>query len=132
MDCHIIFDVKMEDFRRKDRLVAGGRVTDPPATIIYVSVVSRQTVRISFALADLNDFPLKVVSIQNYYITAPVTKKIWTVLGPEFGEDSGRKSIVVRSLYGLNSSGTVFWINLSDCMPIIKMKDCLRSPLYSR
>ena len=27
VNCHMIFDVKMEDFRRKDRLVAGGHVT---------------------------------------------------------------------------------------------------------
>ena len=26
--CHVIFDVKMEDFRRKSRLVAGGHMTD--------------------------------------------------------------------------------------------------------
>lgn len=30
--CHMIFDVKMEDFRRKARLVAGGHVTKAPAT----------------------------------------------------------------------------------------------------
>jgi hypothetical protein len=28
--CHIIFDVKMEDFRRKARFVAGGNTTDTP------------------------------------------------------------------------------------------------------
>jgi hypothetical protein len=28
--CHMIFDVKMEDFRRKARLVAGGHTIDTP------------------------------------------------------------------------------------------------------
>jgi hypothetical protein len=28
--CHMIFDVKMEDFRRKVRFVAGGHTTDAP------------------------------------------------------------------------------------------------------
>ena len=42
--CHIIFDVKMEDFRRKARLVAGGHVTEAPATLTYASVVSRESV----------------------------------------------------------------------------------------
>ncbi len=42
--CHMIFDVKMEDFRRKARLVAGGHVKKAPASITYASVVSRETV----------------------------------------------------------------------------------------
>ena len=65
-------------------------------------------------LADLNDFPVKVADIQNAYLTAPVTEKIWTVLRPEFGEESGRKAIVVRALYGLNSAGAAFQNNLAD------------------
>ena len=46
----------------------------------------------------------------------PVTEKIQTVLGPEFGEDSGRKAIVVRALYGLKSARATFWNHLEDCM----------------
>ena len=55
VNCHIIFDVKMEDFRRKYRLVAGSHTINPPSTIIYASVVSRETVRIALTLAALND-----------------------------------------------------------------------------
>ena len=51
---HMIFDVKIEDFRRKARLLTGGHVTEPPATITYVGVVSREIVRIVLALAALN------------------------------------------------------------------------------
>jgi len=40
INCHLIFDVKMEDFRRKARLVAGGPMTDTPTTNTYASVVS--------------------------------------------------------------------------------------------
>jgi hypothetical protein len=39
--CHMIFDVKMEDFRRKARFVAGGHITDAPHITTYASVVSR-------------------------------------------------------------------------------------------
>jgi hypothetical protein len=35
--CHMIFDVKMEDFKRKARLVAGGHRTKAPATITYAT-----------------------------------------------------------------------------------------------
>ena len=44
--CHMIFDIKLgENFRRKARYVAGGHVTDPPSSITYSSVVSREAVR---------------------------------------------------------------------------------------
>jgi hypothetical protein len=39
--CHLIFDVKMEDFRRKARFVAGGHTTGTPHAMTYASVVSR-------------------------------------------------------------------------------------------
>ena len=108
VNCHMIFDVKMEDFRRKARLVAGGHVTKPPATITYASIVSRETVRIALTLAALNGLEVKVADIQNAYITAPVTELIWTVLGPEFGEDAGKKALLIRALYGLKSAGAAF------------------------
>ena len=52
--CHMIFDIKMEIFRRKARLVAGGHMTTVPAAVTYASVVSRETVRVALTLADLN------------------------------------------------------------------------------
>jgi hypothetical protein len=38
--CHMIFDVNMEDFRRKVRFVAGGHTMDTPHDMTYVSVLS--------------------------------------------------------------------------------------------
>ena len=35
--CQMIFDIKTEDLRHKSRLVAGGHITNPPATIMYAS-----------------------------------------------------------------------------------------------
>ena len=63
--CHMIFDVKMEDFRRKARLVAGGHVTKTPATLTYASVVSQETVRITLLLAALNDIDIWAVDVSN-------------------------------------------------------------------
>jgi hypothetical protein len=37
--CHMIFDVKMEVFRRKARFVVGGNTTDTPHAMTYASVV---------------------------------------------------------------------------------------------
>ncbi len=70
------FDVKMEDFRYKARLVAGGHLTKAPATITYASVVSRETVRLALTFVSLNDLKVKVGDVLNAYITTPVKKKV--------------------------------------------------------
>jgi hypothetical protein len=41
ISCHMIFDVKMEDFRHNAMFVAGGHTTDTPHAMTYASVVSR-------------------------------------------------------------------------------------------
>jgi hypothetical protein len=69
-------------------------MTDAPATTTFASVVSRETVQIALALAGLNDLQVTVSDIENAYITAPCTQKIWTILGPEFGPDAGKSAIV--------------------------------------
>ena len=55
----MIFDIKMENFRRKARLVSGGHMTTVPADVTYASVVLRETVGISLTLTDLNDMEVK-------------------------------------------------------------------------
>ncbi len=104
----MIFDIKMEDFRRKARLVAVGHMTKAPATIPYASVVSCETVRIALLMAALNDLNVKVGDVLNAYITAPITEKVWTVLGPEFNTDAGKSAIIVCALYGLKTAGAAF------------------------
>jgi hypothetical protein len=99
--CHLIFDVKMEDFRRKAQYVAGGHTNEAPKTLTYASVVSQESVRIALTLAALNDLTVKTADIENAYLTAPISEKIWCVLGPEFGNDAGATAVIVRSLCGL-------------------------------
>jgi hypothetical protein len=69
--------------------VAGGHLTKAPATITYASVVSHETVRLALTFASLNDLEVKVGNVLNAYITASVKEKVWTIIGPEFGHDSG-------------------------------------------
>ena len=42
--CHMIFDVKMENFRQKGQLVTSGYMRETPATMTYASVVFCGTV----------------------------------------------------------------------------------------
>jgi hypothetical protein len=121
--CHMIFDIKMEDFRRKARFVAGGNTAYTPHVITYASVVSRESVRVSLTLAALN-LDVKMADIENAYLTAPITDKIWTVLGPEFGDGAWKFALIVRALYGLKSAGAAFSNHLSECMKHLGWNPC--------
>ena len=55
---------------------------------------------------------------------APVTEKIWTVLGPEFGENAESKAILVHALSGLNISGAAFLNHLADFMYRVVFLPC--------
>ena len=59
VQCHMVFDIKMEDLRHKARLVAGCHMTKTSATITCASIVSRETVRIALMIATLNDLEAK-------------------------------------------------------------------------
>eukprot|EP00978_Attheya_sp_CCMP212_P021101 scaffold61252_cov61-Attheya_sp.AAC.4 len=85
IQCHMIFDVKMDTFQRKAQYVAQGNMTEAPATLAYAAV---------------NGLNMKTVDIANAFLQAPVLEKIWTICGLEFGPDEGRKAILVRALYG--------------------------------
>jgi hypothetical protein len=65
-------------------------------------------VHLALTFASLNDLEVKVGDVLNAYITAPVKEKVWNILGPEFGLDSGKSAIIVCALYGLKSAGAAF------------------------
>jgi hypothetical protein len=115
--CHMNFEVKM-DFTRKARFIAGGHMTDPPPFLTYSTVVSRDSVRIGFLLAALNNLDLVSIDIGNAYLQAKNKERVYTIAGPEFGELQGQKIIIVRALYGLKSSRAAwhdhFAANLHD------------------
>ena len=95
VQCHMVFDTKMEDFRQKARLVAGGHMTKALTTIIYTSIVLRETVSLALVITTLNDLQVKSGNILNVYAQAPVTKKVWTTLCPEFGKDARKPAVIV-------------------------------------
>ena len=98
----MIFDIKMDRrFKPKACYVSGGHTTDPPSPITYYSVVYRDSIRIAFTLADLNDVEIRDADIGNAYLNAKCQEKIWTVTGTEFGSEKGELMLVVCALYDL-------------------------------
>jgi hypothetical protein len=111
--CHLIFDIKL-DGTYKARYVAGGHLTDPPTSMTYASVVSRESVRIAFLVAALNDLDILAGDIQNAYLNANTTEKVHFYAGPEWGCDEGRCIVIVRALYGLKSSALAWRNHISS------------------
>jgi hypothetical protein len=106
--CHMNFEVKM-NFTRKARFVAGGHMTEPPAHLTYSSVVSRDSVRLAFLLAALNDLDLLAADIGNAYLNANTREKVHTVCSLEFGHQNlGKIAVITKALYGLKSSGAAW------------------------
>ena len=106
--CHMTFDVKF-DFTRKACFVAGGHLTDAPASITYSTVVTRETVRIAFTIAALNELDILAADIGKAYLNAPCREKVYFCAGAEFGtKNKGRLVVIVRALYGLKSSGAAW------------------------
>ena len=105
IDCHMIFDVKMT-LERKARYVAGGHQTEPTKDMTFASVVSRDSIRIAFLVAALNDLDVLSADISGAYLNANAAEKVYTIAGKEFGADKeGRVVVITRALYGLRSSG---------------------------
>ena len=111
----MIFDVKM-NFTCKARFVAGGHLTNNPSTITYSSVVSRDSVRITFLLAALNNLEIFACDIGNAYLNTPCREKTWFLGGDETGNDKGKVLVITRALYSLKSSGSAWHTKLSDTL----------------
>ena len=125
---HMIFDVKMA-FTRKARIVADGHKIPEPSISPYAGVVSRDTVRIAFTYAALNDLDIFATDIKNAYLQAPNLEKHYTICGPEFGtENVGKVAIVVWALYGGKVAAANFGNHLRDCMEYLGYESCLADP----
>ena len=62
MQCHIIFSIKMEEFRCKVRLVAGGHMTKAPAPIMDACVVYREMAKTALMIAALKTLRLSLMT----------------------------------------------------------------------
>ena len=123
------FEVKI-DLVRKARYVVGGHLTDPPTTMTYSTVVSRESVHIAFLLAALNNLKVLSGDIQNAYLNAPREEKLFFVADNEWGPDKGKSVVVVCALSGLKSSALAWRNHLSDTLlaNVLKFKSSLADP----
>jgi hypothetical protein len=116
------------DFTRKARFCAGGHTTDTPVAMMYSSVVSRDSVWISFMLAALNGLDMMACDLGNAYLNAPCMEKIWFEGGIECGSDKGKVCVVVHALYGLKSAGALWRATLEQALRDIGFVSTIADP----
>ena len=80
-------------------------MTEAPTLVMYLSVVSHNSVHLAFLIAALNDVNILSCDLENAYLNAKCCKKIWFEGGVECGEDAGKVLVLVHALYGLKSAG---------------------------
>jgi hypothetical protein len=126
--CHMIFDIKV-DLTRKARFMAGGHWTDPPSQVTYSTVVSRDSVRIAFLIAAMNDIEILSADIGNAYLNAPTKEKVHITTGPEFSPNHiGQTVIIVRALYGLKSSCATWHAVIAEAIHSMGFQASLADP----
>jgi hypothetical protein len=70
--------------------VAGGHLTDPPVnSVYYSSVIARESVRILFTIASLDNLDVIRADVQNAYINEPTKERVYATAGPTFGSNQG-------------------------------------------
>jgi hypothetical protein len=89
IDCHMIFDVKM-DFTWKVWFVPWGHMTVTPVSMTNSPVVSQQSVKIAFIKAELHNLKILVADFGNAYLNADCHDKVYTIAGLEFWSNSGK------------------------------------------
>jgi hypothetical protein len=128
IDCHMVFDVKIT-LDRKARYVAGGHQTEPTKDVTFASVVSRDSIRLAFLVAALNDLDVLSADISGAYLNAKAAEKVYTTAGKEFGPGkAGRPVLIVRALYGLRSSGKAWREHMASTLRDFGYKSCKADP----
>ena len=79
---HLVFANKF-DMRRKARLVASGNLTPPTNDNACNGIVSLDSVRTIFTIAELNGLDLCAADIGNAYLEAQTREKLFIIAGPE-------------------------------------------------
>ena len=72
---HLVFDCK-HDFRRKERLVAGGHMAPGPEDTTYSSMVLLQSLRMIMFIGELNGMQICSGDLDNAYLEAYTPKKV--------------------------------------------------------
>ena len=122
---HLVFAVK-HDGRHKSRYVMDGSKTEPPEGDIFSPVVSLDIVRMVLFIAVHNNLQVRMADVTCAYLQANTKEKIYTMAGIEWGEDvQGCVLLLLKSIYGLRTSGARWYERLAEVLIKLGFKPCL-------
>ena len=58
-------------------------MTERPITMTYGRVLSLEIVRLALMIAAFNALEVECGDVENAHITAPITEKVWLILGSQ-------------------------------------------------
>eukprot|EP00957_Ditylum_brightwellii_P080648 6133905-Ditylum_brightwellii.AAC.1 len=79
------------DFTCEEHFVARGHTTEALVCLTYSSVVSRESKRLIFLIANLNHLNIKTCDIGNTYLNTECREQIWFEGGQECGEVTNKE-----------------------------------------
>jgi hypothetical protein len=69
--------------------------------MMFASIVLRDSIRIAFLVAALNDLEVLSADVAGVYLNAKSKERVYTIASKEFGPDKqGRPVLLTRVLYG--------------------------------
>jgi Reverse transcriptase (RNA-dependent DNA polymerase) len=83
---------------------------------------------LSQVLAELHKLQLWATNIENAYLEASTTEKVFIITGLEFGEREGHILVISKALYGLFTSGAKWHDRFSDCIRELRFFPCRAEP----
>ena len=107
-------------------MVAGDHMTDPTDYITYLSIISRDYVRIAFVIADLNWLDILVEDIGNSYINDHCSKTVYFTARAEFDNQKYANVIVVHVLYRIKyitAACRAYWYEIMRDMNVVPLED---------
>ena len=95
----------------------------------YSPVVTRESSRIAFTRAALNDLDVIMSDVGNAYLNAKTSEKVYGIAGIEFGDnDVGKICVIVHALYGLKSSGAAWREQFANDLRDMGFQSALADP----
>ena len=117
------------DFTRKAIFVKNRHLNLDPIDSNFPRVVSRNSVRIIFTCAAVNEVNIYATDIKYAYLQAPISEKHFIRCGPEIPfEMQGRISLIKRALYGDKFAGSDYWKHMQTCMEYLVFFSCKSGP----
>ena len=87
-------------------------------------MISIEIIRVAFVLAAMNKLEVCAADVSTSFLYGKTREKLYVIVGKEFGEHAGKRILIDKRLYGLQSSAARFNEKLASTLRQMKFKTC--------